>query len=263
MLNARNKCVSTTWLVATLLFLALALFQSTWLINAYLEHSSVTYVHDGNGMTLSHATTQRYASVLAALTFCNLQAVPSEQTHPSSRLWTYTAYKDFVRQRLDAESATSDERSLWGFYLSPTGYYRNVPVRNLTDIGYKLDHFLIKCQYILLQGLATKAHPCSELAEISIFTTPEYFNCFTLEVNSSRIPDQAIVLSISGLLYLDSVDDAMHDIPSFEMTPASVASTGALVSFHSPGEYPDIAHVSNMPPGFESIIQTEQTLYHK
>ena len=257
--KSRNKPMGCLWLTATLVLLVFALYQSFTLIAAFLRYETVTDVHEYGVQEvlykLNSDTDQKISSSLDAMTFCNNNPVPSKQN--LNNVWTYAQYKEFIQLSFGTENFTQKQKQAYNLYDSPAGYYRNVPIQNLTHIGYTVDDVLLTCQYTLMGGYGLNSKPCKDIADIKIFSSPAFLNCFTIEINASKISKNSSPLDMSGIMYLDNVDDELH--LSYSAPQNDFSSSGALVIFHLPGEYPNTWNAQAMPSGFESKIHTEQT----
>lgn len=250
--KTRYKCMKITWIIAIHLFLMIAFYQSANLVISFLKFATVTYIND---VKIGYDKQPDWSRLsLGGVTFCNSNPVPSEQ-----HLVNVLTYEKYL-QDLEANLGLNGVGNV-GFTLdnvkSPNGYYRNIPYKNLTDIGYSYEDFIVYCQYTLKDGLADVSKSCSEIAYITVLSTPEFFNCFTIAINNSLVPPHAVPTSLSGILYLDNVNQVINKPPP--MSQEGLTSAGALAIFHSPDDYPDIDNQAvSLPVGFESMVHVSQ-----
>ena len=248
--KAERRLLRALWVISTMVFVGLALYQAFDLTYDFLKFeyftiSSDVTIQESNDMTPN-----------PAITICNLNNFAGNASSLIDELGIMPLgiYEHKVEVMTACPECSPQDAALLtelrDDLLAPHGYYAYIGKTNASKISHKYETFIVGCYLHQADGFRSHLINCSNL-DIKEIMTPDYYTCHTLQFSNSS---GGSITGISLVLHLDNffVDQYDHLNVNYEQGQF----LGAVLALHEMGKFPVMRHKAVfLPPGFYSDIK--------
>ncbi|ELT94929.1 hypothetical protein CAPTEDRAFT_192207 [Capitella teleta] len=259
MIKAEGFFLRALWLVGFLALLCFAFWLAFQQIISFFKYGVVTVVHEENLLNMEHSVNTLNLAAFFAITVCNLKPLPSSFLRMNSTIMSYDAHVQKVEQMganiLQTMPAGQVEglEHLLAYLKSYAGYYAQFKVQDLPKLGYRVEDMFVDCYYTVLSNGGEEEIPCQEVATFRILSVPEYFNCYTLEINDTyMIENEKQPFSLTGIMHLDNMDLI---IPETWKASSNLQESGGLLYVGLPSRMPSLKFANYLSPGFQTHVR--------
>ena len=228
--------IRAIWIIAVLGCLTLSIGHACLLLLSYIKYPSVVYM-DEDVIKIRPDPDQ---NSVPAITVCNTQPL-SKRRNQHQDIVTFLEFVDSVEaafQKFNNSNVSFPVR--WeeskNEILSLIGYYQYLGAENATKVGHSFEDFVVVCDVMVIEATQTYLKPCTGLANISLDSNSNYFNCYTINpADQTNIP---IVIGYSLVLYVGA-DMSWTTSPYSGGDPLKY-SKGAVYALHQPNAKPSM-----------------------
>ena len=190
------------------------------------------------------------------VTVCNQEPISQSAAiemslNPNSSLNQYIGEYMAKLEELNAfENATGI--AIADLLESPTGIGSNLNTEDLIYLGHSRENFILSCTY--------RSAPCDMVNDFQMFTSADYYNCYTFtgEVSAAAKPAQPEPASgLSLILYMENVIDGLDssNVGKYNAFSSSQNSNGLRVHVHENGTLPmPMAGGFDVLPGYSTSV---------
>ncbi|ELU07675.1 hypothetical protein CAPTEDRAFT_189042 [Capitella teleta] len=170
-------------------------------------------------------------TVFPALLLCNLKPVHIEDNATVIGLMDYLAEVSvnmtrYRRQNVGGMSKGKERKvdAVFSQLYKTQGFLEFIGWERALQYGQTFEQFVVSC--LLTSNLGNNVYPCSQVAIISTVTSPHFFNCYTIKLNSDAIKELS-PLKFSVILHMGDADDYVHT--SFSQVSNDLQSSGVII----------------------------------
>lgn len=250
-----SSCLRVIWIIAVFSLLTLSAWQVTLLIQDYYAYPKVTLIYE---------TTVPMLGLNFTITVCDLNPLSSQaETHKlPGDLSLSTIENVFYRSVYNFTSCPKCDEIRRRQMLrirqraaTEIGLFQDMGREAAAEYGHEEDTFIMSCQIMGLGANDYIYKPCIDRTLVRVITTPEYLNCFSIDVfdYSEYMPGVGVNL----VLFLDN--------PIGNVSEGYIAnrkrgrqSRGILLEVHDTKEYPTLGkYAIAAPPGHKIHMKFE------
>ncbi len=134
------------------------------------------------------------------------------------------------------------------------GIFQHIGEANSSQLGHRLDSFILSCQIQYVEGLMEKSMPCNDaFVDIRPIVDPNYLNCFNIHLSMSAI--RKLFRGLVIVLYFDTLEKE-DLIQTTRMDPFIL---GGIMGLHEAGTSPfSKGYNLEIMPGKVNIIRFEK-----
>ena len=270
----RPVIIRFVWLLAILSFITLGFYNAINLVIDFYRAPIITKVDEKLVENMD----------FPAVTICNHSPLPSNAKDiihdlgedSEKKLPTLSRYFDIVKTFLKNGS----EHDLLSYpidsymerLMTLHGYFQNIGEKNVRRVGHKRSTLLNQCDFkIAIFGLIG----CENIANIQEVLMPNYFKCFTLTVNKTKlipflglegqkqdvITKQISKFKVRELHLISYLDNFFNErMTFFNKAQSAGQSSGVRITIHKPGTAPDTEMKGiDIPAGFSATLPVTVT----
>lgn len=243
------------WLIGVLTLLGIAISQAISIISEYLKNSKVTLLKEENVLSTFQ---NKEGLTFPSITVCNLNPLASNDLSDGfndSTIMSFAQYGYMIEAYLQYVNNPQME-DVKTYLRSTRGYYEYIGAENATKMGHRKHNLFAQCD-ILFQAPSTDRFkiPCN-YSQLSLVSTPEFFNCYTASVDlSNYTDDMGMPTGLSLILHLDDGEELLKD--TYDENNDNTQSVGIRVSVHTENSAPDLWYSAvDISPGGATQVMT-------
>ena len=243
LLRTKSTFMKVTWAVSILCFIAMAVWQAAELTINYMEHSSVTAIHE---IPLDPNSAMFDDVVMPDLTFCNVNPFSSNFTNASDIL----TIEEFIHQVTEMTScincSETEEKSMSRLrdeLITTRGYHTQIGKDNAQRISHKKEALIASCHIWLNSGTHNGNTPCDSSIIVEKHHTVPLFNCYTF-----KAPLHLPYRLYNGIILVFHLDNyGINNYPHALPFSANLGYLeGMVFAIHQKGQVPNVIEVDNL-----------------
>ena len=254
-----STCLRVTWIFAVVSLLTLSVQQTFSLVNEYLLYPKVTLIYEKTVPMLGLNFTVTVCDLNPLSSQAETQQLPGELSLARLENQFYREVHNFTQcracGRLCGNESTVTKCKVLRSQLiriyqraaTEMGLFQDMGQEKAKDYGHQKETFIMSCQIMGLGSMDYIYKSCAGRTNIRTVTTPEYLNCFSIDVfdYSEYMPGVGVNL----VLFLDN--------PTANLTRDYLPnrkrgrqSRGILLEVHDTKDFPTLAKDAfKAPPG--------------
>lgn len=268
MVKAEGLFLRSLWLLGFLSLFACAVWLVVGQVMAFFQYDIVTVIREEKVLDMQNTIEKLHLAAFFAVTICNLKPLPSKYLGRNAAIMSYEEHLqkvDRLGQTLAQQSGASADvdglNQMINYLRSYNGYYSQFNAKELPELGFSVKDMFVECSYTVLTNGGRETLQCSDVATFRLFSNPDYFNCYILEVNDTyMLQNHKQPYSLTAIMYLDNTEMAIP--PNWEQS-RQMEETGALLSISMPNKMPLIQSASHLAPGSQTHVRIHFDMRHR